>query len=273
VRSGFPSYSRSRANRRGDTFPHAPVHQSARRPRVTLSAIDAADPVARRRGRGAARDIVLARLCAAANGWTVVSDTSWDGYTEIPRDVMQGYGVMIAEAFEQGAAPTHVFVQGGVGGVAAAVVAHVWERFGPARPRVVVVEPDKADCLTRSAEAGKLTQISGDLDTIMAGLSCGEPSPLAWAILATGADAFMSISDETIAPAMRRLADHGVVGGESGVVGVAALEIVARDPDMRAALALDARSRVLLFGTEGATDPALYAELVGRGAESVSAPA
>jgi diaminopropionate ammonia-lyase len=210
---------------------------------------------------------------AAANGWTVVSDTSWDGYTEIPRDVMQGYGVMIAEAFEQGASPTHVLVQGGVGGVAAAVVAHVWERFGAARPRVIVVEPDKADCLTRSAEAGRLTQISGDLDTIMAGLSCGEPSPLAWAILATGADAFMAIGDETIAPAMRRLADHGVVGGESGVVGVAALEIVARDPDMRAALALDGASRVLLFGTEGATDPALYTELVGRDAEAVSAQA
>jgi len=210
---------------------------------------------------------------AAANGWTVVSDTSWDGYTEIPRDVMQGYGVMVAEALAQAGPPTHVFVQGGVGGVAAAVVAHVWERFGAARPRVIVVEPDKADCLTRSAEAGRLTQISGDLDTIMAGLSCGEPSPLAWAILATGADAFMSIGDETIAPAMRALAEHGVVGGESGVVGVAALEIAARDPAMRKSVALDAASRVLLFGTEGATDPALYAALAGRAVESVSAPA
>lgn len=210
---------------------------------------------------------------AAANGWTVVSDTSWDGYTEIPRDVMQGYGVMIGEALEQDALPTHVLVQGGVGGVAAAVVAHLWERFGAARPRVVVVEPDKADCLTRSAEAGRLTQIGGDLDTIMAGLSCGEPSPLAWAILATGADAFMSIGDETIAPAMKALAGHGVVGGESGVVGLAALDIVARDPAMRAALALDARSRVLLFGTEGATDPELYAELAGSPAEAVMARA
>lgn len=211
---------------------------------------------------------------AAANGWTVVSDTSWDGYTEIPRDVMQGYGVMIAEALDQGGArPTHVLVQGGVGGVAAAVVAHLWERFGAARPRVIVVEPDKADCLTRSAEAGRLTQITGDLDTIMAGLSCGEPSPLAWAILATGADAFMSIGDETIAPAMAALAAHGVVGGESGVVGLAALDIAARDPAMRAALALDAASRVLLFGTEGATDPGLYAQLAGSRAEEVMARA
>jgi diaminopropionate ammonia-lyase len=210
---------------------------------------------------------------AAANGWTVVSDTSWDGYTEIPRDVMQGYGVMIAEALAQGPLPTHVLVQGGVGGVAAAVVAHLWERFGTARARVIVVEPDKADCLTRSAEAGRLTQIGGDLDTIMAGLSCGEPSPLAWAILASGADAFMSIGDETIAPAMKTLAEHGVVGGESGVVGLAALDIAARDPAMRAALALDETSRVLLFGTEGATDPELYAQLAGSRVEEVTARA
>ena len=153
------------------------------------------------------------------------------------------------------------------------MVAHLWERFGAARARVIVVEPDRADCLTRSAEAGRLTQIGGDLDTIMAGLSCGEPSPLAWAILATGADAFMSIGDETIAPAMKTLAEHGVVGGESGVVGLAALEIVARDPAMRAALSLDATSRVLLFGTVGATDPELYAELAGSRVEDVTARA
>jgi len=202
---------------------------------------------------------------AAREGWTVVSDTSWDGYTEIPRDVMQGYSVMVAEAMEQaGTTPTHAFVQGGVGGVAAAVVAHLWEALGPARPRIVVVEPDKADCLTRSAEAGRITFAEGDLDTVMAGLSCAEPSPLAWTILSPGADAFMTIADESIAPAMRALADHGIVGGESGVAGLAALRIAACDAAMRAALALDASSRVLLFGTEGATDPALYAKLVGR---------
>lgn len=214
---------------------------------------------------------------AAREGWTVVSDTSWDGYRDIPRDVMQGYGVMVGEAIAQGGGaarpPTHVFVQGGVGGVAAATVAHLWEVFGAARPRVIVVEPDKADCLTRSAEAGRVVHLAGDLDTIMAGLSCGEPSPLAWAVLDPGADAFMAIGDAAIAPAMRRLAVLGVVGGESGVAGLVGLEIAARDRAMRAALALDAASRVLLFGTEGATDPALYAQLVGESAESVSARA
>jgi diaminopropionate ammonia-lyase len=218
---------------------------------------------------------------AAANGWTVVSDTSWDGYTEIPKDVMQGYSVMVAEAMEQWAAgdrgaagrasgaPSHVFVQGGVGGVAASVVAHLWEALGAARPRVVVVEPDKADCLTRSAEAGRIAFAEGDLDTVMAGLSCAEPSPLAWTILERGADAFMAIPDATIAPAMRALAEHGIVGGESGVAGLAALGLAAGDPGMRRALGLDAASRVLLFGTEGATDPELYAALVGRAADAV----
>ena len=210
---------------------------------------------------------------AAREGWTVVSDTSWEGYQDIPRDVMQGYGVMVGEAIAQGGGgarpPTHVFVQGGVGGIAAATVAHLWERFGAARPRVVVVEPDKADCLTRSAEQGRVVHLSGDLDTIMAGLSCGEPSPLAWAVLDPGADAFMAIGDAAIAPAMRALAALGVVGGESGVAGLAGLRIAATDRAMRAALGLDASSRVLLFGTEGATDPALYEELVGESAERV----
>ena len=215
----------------------------------------------------------IAAADAAREGWTVVSDTSWEGYQDIPRDVMQGYGVMVGEAIAQGGGgartPTHVFVQGGVGGIAAATVAHLWERFGAARPRVVVVEPDKADCLTRSAEQGRVVHLSGDLDTIMAGLSCGEPSPLAWAVLEPGADAFMAIGDAAIAPAMRALAALGVVGGESGVAGLAGLRIAATDRAMRAALGLDASSRVLLFGTEGATDPALYEELVGESAERV----
>jgi diaminopropionate ammonia-lyase len=203
---------------------------------------------------------------AAANGWQVVSDTSWPGYDEIPRDVMQGYSVMIAEALEQGDAPTHVFVQGGVGGVAAAVIAHLWEIAGAARPRVIVVEPTKADCLTRSAEAGRIVHIHGDLDTIMAGLSCGEPSPLAWPILAAGADAFLAVDDEPVQAAMRELAALGIVAGESGVAGLVALRVAANDATMRAALALGASARILLFGTEGATDPALYAQLVGPSA-------
>jgi diaminopropionate ammonia-lyase len=208
---------------------------------------------------------------AAANGWTVVSDTSYPGYTDIPRDVMQGYRVMADEAFAQwtGPAPTHLFVQGGVGGVAGAVAAQAAVAFGEAPPRLVVVEPDRFDCLCRSAVAGRPTPSPPGPDTIMAGLACGEVSILAFDELLHRADAFMAVPDEAVAPAMRALArgvdgDPAVVAGESAVAGLIGLALARGDRDAAAALGLDAAARVLLFGTEGATDPELYARLVGR---------
>ena len=213
------------------------------------------------------------RLCADAgrqNGWQIVSDTSWPGYEEVPKTVMQGYVVMVGEALAAGARPSHVFVQGGVGGLAAAVLSWLWETQGPARPVFVVVEPETAACLFASAKAGAPTSVGGDLATIMAGLSCGEPSLLAWRILARGADAFMTIPDEAAAETMRDLADLGVVGGELGVAGLAGFRLAAADPQLRTALRLDADSRVLVFGTEGATDPDVYARIVGRSAEDVA---
>ncbi|MGV3628629.1 MAG: diaminopropionate ammonia-lyase, partial [Betaproteobacteria bacterium] len=209
---------------------------------------------------------------AAANSWIVVSDTSYAGYTEIPRQVMQGYAVLIDEALQQlGAAgpPTHVFVQGGVGGLAAALAAYLWETFGADRPRLIVVEPDKADCLLRSCRAGSLQTVSGKLDTLMAGLACGEPSLLAWEMLRKAADAFMSIRDADAVACMRLLAapppgDPSVVAGESAVAGLAGLLAVAGDQAIRTALKIDAASRVLVIGTEADTDPELYARLVGQ---------
>jgi diaminopropionate ammonia-lyase len=216
---------------------------------------------------------------AAAQGWHVVSDTSYEGYTDIPRDVMQGYAVMVDEALGQmpdGILPTHVFVQGGVGGLAASVCAHLWETLGTGRPLFVVVEPDKADCLFRSANAGHPVAAEGDLDTIMAGLACGEPSLLAWKILQPGADAFMTVTDGAAMESMRLLADgaHGdppLVAGESAVAGLAGLLLAAEDPDARARLGLSPESVVLLFGTEGATDPEVYRRIVGRSPEEVFA--
>jgi diaminopropionate ammonia-lyase len=214
---------------------------------------------------------------AAENGWVVVSDTSYPGYVEIPRDVMQGYSVMVAEAVEQmqagGRAPTHVFVQGGVGGLAAAATAQLWEALGPEAPRIVVVEPDKAACLFASARAGEPTRIHGDLDTLMAGLACGEVSVLAWKILKDGATGFMTIPDSDAVAAMRLLASGEagatVVGGESGVAGLAGLIAFAARADWREAIALNADSHVLLFGTEGDTDPGIYRKLVGRAADQI----
>ncbi len=201
---------------------------------------------------------------AAANGWIIVSDTAWPGYTEIPRLVMQGYRLIADEAAAQwqGAPPTHVFVQGGVGGVAAAVSVQTRASFAPA-PALIVVEPDRAACLLASAELGQPTAIPGDLDTIMAGLACGEPSSLAWEELNHAAVAFMAVPDEAAIACMRRLAEQGIVAGESGVAGLAGCLLAAADPAAREALGLDHDSRVLLFSTEGATDPELYRQLVG----------
>lgn len=119
---------------------------------------------------------------------------------------MQGYAVLAEEAIAQSdAQPTHLFLQGGVGGFAAAIIAHYWERTGAARPTTIIVEPDRAACLLASARAGKPEAVHGALDTIMAGLACGEPSLLAWDILDAGADAFLSIPDERALEAMRTL--------------------------------------------------------------------
>ena len=203
---------------------------------------------------------------AEANGWFVVSDTSYPGYTEVPRDVMQGYRLMAEEAAEQiGDAPTHVFVPGGVGGVAAAVSVQMRARFGTAA-RVIVAEPDKAACLLASAEAGAPTTVPGDLDTLMAGLACGEPSLLAWQELERGAFAFISVPDDSAVACMKALAARTppIVAGESAVAGLAALFLAAREPFARTALGLDESSRVLIFGTEGATDPEVYEKLVGH---------
>ena len=203
---------------------------------------------------------------AGAHGWSVVSDTSWPGYTEIPRAIMQGYRLMADEAADQwdGAPPTHVFIQGGVGGLAAAVSVQLRARFRPA-PALVVVEPDRAACLLASAESGERTAIPGDLDTLMAGLACGEPSLIAWQELERAATAFMAIPDEAAVACMRLLADRGIVAGELGVAGLAGMLLAAFDPAARETLGLDRGSGVLLFGTEGATDPALYGSLVGIG--------
>ncbi len=220
-----------------------------------------------------------AAATAQANGWTVVSDTSYPGYRDIPLDVMHGYGVMAAEIARQmpaGSPPTHVFAQAGVGALAAAVCASFWLRWGEKRPRFVVVEPLHADCVYRSLEAGKPVVVGGSLDTVMAGLACGEVSELAWEILHGGANAAVALDDAYALQAMRLLAnpaagDPPIVAGETGGAGLGAL-LAARDyPEIAATLALDATSRVLLLGSEGDTDPAIYRQVVGRAAQEVLA--
>lgn len=216
---------------------------------------------------------------ASAQGRFVISDTSYPGYMDVPRDVMQGYQLMVQEAAAQiGARPTHIFVQAGVGGLAAAVCGYFWERDGAARPQFIVVEPERAACLLESARAGELRAVEGELDTLMAGLACGEVSLLAWEILEKGADAFCAIPDAAAVDCMRLLAhplagDRAIVAGESAVAGVAAAIAALQSPQARAQLGLGADSRILFFGSEAATDPALYAQLVGESPAAVAARA
>ncbi len=212
---------------------------------------------------------------AALNDWTVVSDTSYEGYRDIPIDVMHGYGVMATEVVNTLAEPpTHVFLQAGVGAMAASITAAFWLAWGPARPRVIVVEPENAACLLASARAGERVVVSGELETIMAGLACGEVSELAWPILKAGANDFMTISDEHARCAMRWFAapsgrDTPVVSGETGASGLGALLAAGADPALAEALAMTADSRVLLIGSEGDTDEAIYQQIVGKPAAEV----
>lgn len=225
--------------------------------------------------------VVEAARLAREHGWQVVSDTSYEGYEAIPRDVMQGYAVIVDELLDGAGDPatcpwTHVVLQGGVGGLAAGVVSALWERYGAQRPAVLVVEPEQADCLLQSARAGAAARATGSIDSVMAGLACGETSPLAWRFLQPAVDAFMTVSDAQAVQAMRLLAsgetgDVPVLAGESGVAGVAGLLALADDAPGRAALGLDAQARVLVINTEGATAPGVYESLVGQTPQAVLA--
>ncbi len=226
----------------------------------------------------------LANLEAEKNGWQVISDTSWEGYEDVPCWVMQGYSTMLNEAQEQLAAqgivkPTHVFVQAGVGALAASVIGFYRQLFGVNDPVAVVVEPDKAACLYQSAQIGdgKPHSFSGDLDTIMAGLACGDPSPLAWGILRDCADMFLSCPDYVAAKGMRVYGvplrgDPFIVSGESGAVTLGALMFIMERPelrDLRERLGLDRSSQVLLINSEGNTDPNHFRRIVWDGADPV----
>ncbi|NLG34664.1 MAG: diaminopropionate ammonia-lyase [Lentisphaerae bacterium] len=221
---------------------------------------------------------------AEVNGWQIISDTSWPDYEDIPCWVMQGYTTMMAEIQEQLAGqgiarPTHVLVQAGVGALAASVAGFYQGIFGQDRPVVAVVEPDRAACLWESARQGdgQPRSVGGVLDTIMAGLACGDPSPLAWNILDHCADFFLSCPDFVAAKGMRVYGmpvagDPFIVSGESGAVTLGALMFVAEHTglaELKRKMNLGPDSRVLLINTEGNTDPAQFRRVVWEGGHPV----
>ena len=211
-------------------------------------------------------------------GWTLVQDTAWDGYTEIPMWIMQGYLTSMAEEFlapQAELAPTHVFLQAGVGSFAAAITAFLANVFGPAMPRIILMEPHSAACFYRTARSGEATlqSATGPINTVMAGLACGVGSPIAWDILRPWVSAFVSLGDSVTEHGIRVLAqpcgsDPAITSGESGAVGMGMLSLIAQDPhyaQMREAVGLDAGSRVFLISTEGATDSDIYRRRVPEG--------
>lgn len=208
------------------------------------------------------------RQDADTHGWFIVSDTSWPGYTDTPRDVMAGYGVMVHEinvAVTQ--PPTHVFLQGGVGGLAASVTAALKQKWGKHSPSIVIVEPELAPCLLESARAGQATAAPVSEETVMAGLSCGEPSLIAWDILAEEASDFITIPESVVAPAVRLMArplgrDPSVEVGESAIAGLSGLICSALQEGLRSKIGLDQNSRVLLIGSEGVTNRHLFDEIM-----------
>lgn len=224
------------------------------------------------------------RMAAAAAAKTengvVVQDTAWKGYEEIPAWIMQGYGTMALEAAAQLKAagckrPTHVFVQAGVGSLAGAVQGVFANLFPDNCPTTVIVEAEAADCLYQSAAAGdgEARNVDGDLDTIMAGLACGEPNTISFEILKNHSTAFVSCPDWVAAKGMRMLGapvkgDTQVISGESGAVSMgllAELMTNADYADLKDAIGLDENSKVVFFSTEGDTDPEHYREVVWNG--------
>jgi diaminopropionate ammonia-lyase len=189
-------------------------------------------------------------------GATIVSDTSWEGYEQIPRWIMAGYTQILEEASTQwDLPPTAVVVQGGVGGLVCAAASWFAHRFRERRPYFIAAEPENAACLMMSARAGRAITIDSSLDTIMAGLRCAAPSPLAWPSIAAGVDAFVSVPDSAAVEAMDFMSHapdgERIDAGPSGACGLGALMQIARAP-ARSATGLDRSSRVLVVVTEGA---------------------
>lgn len=226
------------------------------------------------RVEGTYDDAVDRAKAEAGSATLIVSDTAWPGYEDIPRRVIDGYATLFLEIDEQISATGHrepdvVVVQMGVGALAAAVIRHYRRRDGV---RIVGVEPSRAACVAESFLAGHPSTIEGAQDSIMAGLNCGTPSPLAWPELSSGLDAYVVIDDVWARRAMRAMADAGITSGESGAAGVAgllALHAHASTAEL-AALQLDAERCALALSTEGATDPESWRRIVGR--EPMDAP-
>ncbi len=219
----------------------------------------------------------LANTNAEKFGWVMVQDTAWEGYEDIPAWIMQGYTTLISEAITQleGKKPTHVFLQAGVGALAGGITGFITDYYKEEKPIITIVEPNKADCIYKSALAddGKPRFVTGDMDTIMAGLACGEPCTVAWKILHDHADNFISMPDWVAAQGMRILGnplggDRRIVSGESGAATMGFVSEVLTNKNLaniKETLKLNEESLILCISTEGDTDKQGYRDIVWNG--------
>ena len=221
----------------------------------------------------------LASAMAEKNSWFLIQDTSWEGYEEIPLWIMQGYLTMCKEAAdqmaEQNTKPTHVFLQAGVGAMSGAVVGYLVNRYHERPPRIIIIEPNNAACIFASAAAGdgQPHAVTGDLNTIMAGLACGEPNLIGWPILRDFPCGYISCDDFVAANGIRILAnpvsgDSAIEAGESGSVGIGLIELLVNHTAfgrLRQVLDIGTDSNLLCFNTEGATDPINYRDILWYG--------
>ena len=219
----------------------------------------------------------LANENAEKYGWIMVQDTAWEGYEKIPGWIMEGYTTMACEAVEQmkGLKPTHIFLQAGVGAMSGALTGFFADFYKDERPVITIVEPNKADCIYRTAEAddGKLHFVTGDMNTIMAGLACGEPCTIGWNVLHDYADYFVSMPDYIAAEGMRILGnpmeqDPRVISGESGASTMGLVSELLRNPKLgwlKEQIGLNGDSKILCFSTEGDTDRENYRRIVWDG--------
>lgn len=204
----------------------------------------------------------MAMKYAEENNGFLVQDTGFDGYEDIPWDITLGYTKMIAEAIEQldGVVPTHVFLQAGVGSMAGGVLGYLKDTFGDKCPVVTILEAEESACIFESAKADEYVAIGGSPKTIMAGLNCGETNRLVFRVLMDHADFYIKTTDDTTIDGMRQLAKEGVVAGECGGIGTGIMMNL--DDEMKRVLGIDENSVILLFSTEGDTDPEMYKKII-----------
>ena len=218
----------------------------------------------------------LANKHANENGWIMVQDTAWEGYEKIPAWIMQGYTTMALEIVEEldTIKPTHLFLQAGVGALAGAVTGFFADYYKDNRPIITIIEPDKADCIYKTAAAndGRIHTVGGDLNTIMAGLACGEPCTIGWNVLHDHADHFISMSDNYAELGMRTLGlplgnDQVIVSGESGAATMGFVTEILSNPEhkeLKEALQLNEDSIIICISTEGDTDKENYKRILNQ---------